>query len=92
VDMFDYICISVAGLIAGVVVGAVGGLSLGWLLMLGYHKRGPSDPGDAPVYVAMGLTMLGACLGAIAGLAVGIIYAVPLARRKALDRSTQASH
>ena len=86
--LFDYISVSILGLLAGAAVGCVGGLSLGWLLGLGYHRRGPSDPGDAPVYVAIGLTMLGACLGAIVGLVLGIIYSVRLARRKALGQST----
>jgi len=86
-DMLRYICISVAGLLAGVAVGSVGGLSLRWLLALGYHRQGPSDPGDAPAYVAIGLTLLGACLGAIVGLVVGIIFSVRLARRKALYQS-----
>jgi ABC-type antimicrobial peptide transport system permease subunit len=79
-----YISISVAGLLAGVAVGSVGGLSIAWLLALGYHRQGPSDPGDAPVYVALGLTLLGAFLGAIVGLVVGIIVSLR-ARRKALN-------
>ena len=61
-------------------MGCFGGLSLGWLLVLGHHKHGPG-PDDAPVYVAAGLALVGACLGAIAGLAVGIVYSVRLARR-----------
>lgn len=84
--MFRYICISVAGLLTGVIVGSVGGLSLGWLLALGHHRRGPSDPGDAPGYVAIGLTMSGACLGAIVGLLLGIVASVRLARRKAIHQ------
>jgi ABC-type antimicrobial peptide transport system permease subunit len=86
-DMLAYVCVSIAGLIAGLAVGVVGGFSLGWVLALGYHRRGPSDPGDAPVYVAMGLTLFGACLGALVGLVVGIVYSVRLARRKPLDQS-----
>ena len=42
-DTLRFIYISVAGLLAGVAVGGVGGLSLGWLLALGYHRRGPGD-------------------------------------------------
>ena len=87
-DILAYICISLTGLLAGAAVGCIGGLSLGWLLALGYHRRGPSDPGDAPVYVALGLMMVGACLGAITGLAIGIIFCVRLARRKALNPSS----
>jgi hypothetical protein len=87
-DILAYLCIAVAGLLAGVVVGCIGGFSLGWLLALGYHRHGPSDPGDAPVYVAMGLTLVGACLGAITGLAIGIIFCVRLERRKAINHSS----
>lgn len=87
-DFFDYVSISILGVIAGASVGTVGGLSLGWLLMLSHHHpRGPSRIDDAPVYAAMGLTMLGACLGAIVGLALGIVYFVRLARQKVLGQS-----
>jgi hypothetical protein len=83
-NTLTYISISLAGLLAGAAVGCVGGLSLGWLLALGYHRHGPSDLGDAPVYVAMGLMLVGACLG---GLAIGVIFCVRKARRKALIES-----
>jgi hypothetical protein len=78
--VLSYIAISVAGLLSGALVGAVGGFILGWLLAFGYRNHGHGI-GDAPVYVALGLTMVGAGLGAIAGLVVGIIYIVRLARR-----------
>ena len=87
-DILAYICVSLAGLLAGAAVGCIGGLSLGWLMALRYHRHGPSDPGDAPVYVAMGLVLVGACLGAITGLAIGIIFCVRLARRKGLNPSS----
>jgi ABC-type antimicrobial peptide transport system permease subunit len=83
-DTLRSIGISVAGLLAGGAVGSVGGLSIGWLLALGYHRRGPSDPGDAPVYVALALTLLGAVLGAIVGLIIGIIVSLR-ARRRTLN-------
>lgn len=79
--ILSYIAISFAGLLAGAVVGALGGLLLGWFLALGYHKHGLSDPGDAPAYVTLGLIMVGASLGAIVGLAIGIIYSIRLVRR-----------
>jgi len=85
-NFISYICISLAGLLAGAVVGCIGGFSLGWLLALSYHKHGPSDPADAPVYVAIGLTLVGACLGAVIGFAIGIIYCVRLTRRKTLSQ------
>lgn len=66
-----YISISLLGLFAGAIVGALGGMVLGWFLALSYHKHGPSDPGDAPAYVTLGLIFVGACLGAIVGLAGG---------------------
>jgi hypothetical protein len=77
--ILSYIAISLAGLLSGAVVGAVGGFLLGWLLAFGRnHDHGP---GDAPVYVALGLMQLGAGLGAIAGLIVGIVYSVRLTLR-----------
>jgi membrane protein DedA with SNARE-associated domain len=86
-NVVRYVCISVAGLLAGAGVGVVGGYSLGCLLALGYHRRGPSDPGDAPVYVTIGLTLLGAYVGAIIGFVVGIAFSGRVARRKALNQS-----
>lgn len=62
-------------------MGAIGGFLLGLLLSFGYHRHGPSDPGDAPVYVGIGLTLLGACVGAVAGFIGGIVYNVRLAKR-----------
>ena len=88
--MLGYISTSIVGLVAGAIAGAIGGFSLGWLLVLGYHRHGPSDPGDAPVYVAMGLTLGGACVGAVTGFIIGITYSVRSARRsKALDHSVE---
>jgi len=60
-QILRYVSLSIAGLLAGATAGCIGGLALGWLLSLGCHRHGPSDPGDAPVYVAMGLTAVGAC-------------------------------
>jgi hypothetical protein len=77
--VLSYIAISLAGLLSGTVAGAVGGFLLGWLLAFSYRKH-DLGPGDAPVYVALGLMLVGAGLGAIAGL-VGIIYGVRLTRR-----------
>ena len=82
-DIVRYVGFSVTGLLAGAAVGCIGGLSLGWLLALGYHRHGPSDPADAPAYVAIGLMLTGAFLGAIIGVVIGAI----LARRKALTKS-----
>ena len=74
---------SLVSLVIGAFVGCVGGLALGWVLALGYERRGPSDPGDAPAYVALGLMILGGCLGALGGLIVGIILCVRSARSNA---------
>jgi hypothetical protein len=75
----------IASLLAFIVVGAmaggVAGALLGWVLALGYHKRGPTDPGDAPIYVAIGLTMTGAIVGALVGLIIGSVYIVKVARK-----------
>jgi len=78
--ILSYIAISLAGLLSGAVAGALGGFLLGWLLAFGYDKN-DYGPNDAPVYVALGLMLVGAGLGAIAGLAVGIIYSVRLTHR-----------
>jgi hypothetical protein len=87
-DIVRYFGFSVTGLLAGTAAGCIGGLSLGWLLTLGgYHRHGPTDPGDAPAYVAIGLALTGAFLGAIVGLAIGIVLCVRLARRNALNQS-----
>ena len=87
-DILRYVRISLVGLLAGTVVGCFGGLSLGWLLALGYHKHGPSDPGDAPAYVAIGLMLAGACLGAAIGFIIGIVFCVRSARQKALSQTS----
>lgn len=81
-QILRYVSLSIAGLLAGATAGCIGGLALGWLLSLGYHRHGPSDPGDAPVYVAMGLTAVGACVGAITGFIIAVVYCVRLARRR----------
>jgi hypothetical protein len=81
------VSISIVGLLGGAAAGCIGGSLLGWLLALGYHRHGPSDPGDAPVYVAIGLMMVGAFLGAIAGLTIAVIFCLRLERRKALIQS-----
>lgn len=82
-----YIFISLASLVVGALVGGVAGMVLGWLLALGYQRQGPSDPGDAPAYVALGLMFVGALAGAVAGLIVGIILCVRSARRNAAGSS-----
>ena len=74
---------SLVFLVIGAFVGCLGGLALGWFLAFGYERRGPSDPGDAPAYVALGLMLLGGCLRAIAGLVFGIIWSVRSARSNA---------
>ena len=87
-DILAHICISVTGLVVGATTGGVGGLSLGWLLAFSYSRRGPSDPGDAPMMVAMGLALFGACVGAVAGFIIGMIYSMRLAKgEKALHPS-----
>lgn len=47
---------------------------------LGYHQHGASDTGDAPVYVAMGLMLIGAFMGAITGVVVAVVYGVRMTR------------
>jgi NhaP-type Na+/H+ or K+/H+ antiporter len=79
-NIFRYILLSLAASLAGAVVGCFSGLALGWLLAFGYHKRGPSDPADAPAMLAVGLMLLGACIGAVIGFVVGIILCVRIAR------------
>ena len=93
-DILAYIAVSIAGLVTGAITGGIAGLSLGWLLSFSYHRHGRSDPGDVPIYVAIGLTLLGAGVGAVAGLLIAIIYSTRLARRrrKALNRSDNEAH
>lgn len=69
-------------MLAGAVIGAACGFGLGWLLSFGYERRGPSDPADAPVYVALGLGLYGGGLGAIVGLAGGAGLCAIVAARK----------
>ena len=76
-----YVSVSVVGLLAGASGGGICGLLFGSLLAFGYHRHGPCDPGDAPVYVSIGLMMVGACLGAIIGFVIAIVYSVRLAQR-----------
>ena len=56
---------------AGALLGAAAGYVLGMWMAHSYQPYGPRDPGDAPVYVALGLTML---LSLVAG-ALGIVAA-----------------
>ena len=83
VNILRYVFVPLVSLVIGAFVGCLAGFALGWLLAFGYEKRGPSDPGDAPAYVALGLMLLGGCVGAVAGLIVGIIWSVRSARSHA---------
>jgi hypothetical protein len=79
-DIVRYVGFSVTGLLAGAAVGCIGGLSLGWLLALGYHRHGHLTLLMLPRTWPM---LTGAFLGAIIGVVIGAI----LARRKALTKS-----
>jgi hypothetical protein len=81
-EILRFVSLSIAGLIGGATAGCIGGLALGWWLALSYHRHGPADPGDAPVYVTMGLMAVGACLGAITGFIIALVYNVRLARSR----------
>lgn len=70
-QILRYVGISIVGLLTGAAAGCVGGLLLNGLLALGYHRHG-----DAPVYVAMGLMLIGAFVGAITGVVVAVMYGV----------------
>jgi hypothetical protein len=80
-DILRCIRISISGLLVGAMAGGIGGLSLGWLLAFSYHRRGPSDPGDAPMMVALGLAIFGACVGAVAGFVSGMIFSVAIGEK-----------
>jgi hypothetical protein len=80
--IFLYLGVAVLGSLIGAIAVGVAGLLLGLLMARGYTRRGPSDPGDAPVYVAMGLTLFAAAAGAIIGFIAGVGWCVVLARRR----------
>ena len=77
------LCIVLGVMLVGAVLGVAGGFGLGWLLSMGYESRGPGDPGDAPVYVALGLGLFGAVIGAVGGILGGVGICVLLAARRA---------
>ncbi len=85
-NVLRYVATCVASVVAGSLTGGIGGLLLGWFLGFGYHKQGRSDPADAPVYVAMGLALIGVCTGAIAGLIIAAIYSLRQSRRMTRTR------
>jgi len=89
-QILRYVTLSIVGLLAGAIMGCLAGLALAWLLALRYHRHGPSDPADAPVYVAMGLMLVGACMGAITGFIIAVVYGVRLARRSKLTDALQS--
>jgi hypothetical protein len=86
-DILTHVPSALLGLLAGAITGGISGMGVGCVMVLSYHRRGPSDPGDAPVYVAMGLIMFGACLGAIAGFIIGLTRSVLSARKRKAARS-----
>ena len=63
---------------AGALVGATAGYLLGMWMAHSYRPDGPTDPGDAPVYVALGLTMFLSLVGGAVGT---VAAAVRLWRR-----------
>jgi len=44
--LLPYARLLLTGLLGGTAAGLSGGLSLGWLLALGYRRQGPFDLGD----------------------------------------------
>jgi len=86
--ILPYIRILLTNILIGFGAGILISVSVGLYLMFTYHKQGPGDPADAPAYVAMGLMFIGACLGALGGLAVGLIFCVRFARRQSSIQST----
>ena len=85
--ILPYIRILLTNILIGFGAGILISVSVGLYLMFTYHKQGPRDPGDAPAMVAMGLILIGMCLGAIGGLAVGLIFCVRFARRQSAIQS-----
>ena len=66
--------------LGAVALGAVGFLIGAWSAQ-GYVPKGPTDPRDAPLYVQLGLTLLGAITGGTAGALTGMVWAARRGRR-----------
>jgi hypothetical protein len=78
--------IALACAVAGAVVfGALAYFTGVWMGQ-SYVRQGPSDPGDAPVYVAFGLGMFSAFAGSLIGTVAGL--ALALRRENKRDRES----
>ena len=74
--------ITLACAVAGASIFGVLAFLTGVWMGQSYVRQGPSDPGDAPVYVALGLGMFGAFAGSVIGAAAGLVLALRSVRRK----------
>lgn len=76
------------GLLGAILFGVAGYLFGAWSSH-SYVPRGPTDPGDAPIYVQLGLTLICAIAGGVLGAIGGIAMAV--FRRSRVSRDSHAS-
>ena len=80
-----YFAVVVAGTLLGAILAGLAGLFMGMLLAQDYVRHSPSDVGDSPAYVTMGLVMLGLIAGALMGFLLSFTICLRSFRKRTLD-------